>query len=228
MNMDAELNRLAAMYVENDDDELLQMYERREDLTDLAQEALAKVMKERGVVPVEHVGEPVDAAELVEEGDLSQGEVGIWQFDDMFQAQTAMQVLTSAEIDHRMIDRSQRNTDGLRGRYLPAMLLVVDESDRARTEQVLRQRMKLFPLPEVDSAREGVEGEAGEFVLLSMFERKDALVAARELGAAGISYKWRDGRDAAEEQPDEETVTLEVKVADMERAAGIVDAGLGE
>jgi len=223
MNMDRELERLAAVYAESDDEELLLMYERREDLTDVAQAALARVMKERGVVPVE--AEAVEeAAPEVDAGELKPGEAGLWLFEDMFNAKTAAEVLTSAGIEHRMVDRSdQRSSDGLRGRYVPALLLVLDAADRLKAEAVLRQRLGMFPLAEVDGAREGVEGDAEDFAVLTMLERTDALAAAHALGEAGISFRWRDGRDAAEGQPDEETVTIEVKVGDVERAAGLVE-----
>ena len=59
-----------------------------------------------------------------------------------------------------------------------------------------------------------------------MFERGDALVAARALGLAGMTYLWRDGRDHVGELPDEETVAIEVKAADVERAGRLVEAAL--
>jgi hypothetical protein len=59
-----------------------------------------------------------------------------------------------------------------------------------------------------------------------MFDRNEALVAAQALGEAGITYLWRDGRDDAAELPDEETVAIEVRPADLERATQLVEAAL--
>ena len=56
-----------------------------------------------------------------------------------------------------------------------------------------------------------------------MFEREEALVAAGALGRAGMTYLWRDGRDEAAALPDEETVAIEVRPADLERATGLVE-----
>jgi hypothetical protein len=56
-----------------------------------------------------------------------------------------------------------------------------------------------------------------------MFERGEGLVAAQALGEAGITYLWRDGREEASGLPDEETVSIEVRQADLARATKLVE-----
>jgi hypothetical protein len=198
MNMDAELDRLAAMYAENDDETLLEMYDRRDDLTDLAQEALERVMKERGVVPAEHVEGSAAEAEEDEpesegETDLFPGEVGLWLFRDMFDARSAMDALTSAEIEHRMVDRSVMVSGGLTPRPDARFLLVVFADDQSKAEAVLRQRMGMFQPQEV--VGEDPFADLLGFVPLANGSREGGLKLARTLGEAGYSYVWDDSLD---------------------------------
>ena len=92
MDNERELNRLAEMYDENTDDELLHMYALRDDLTELAQQALSKVMQQRHLSPVKVVQNDAEAAlaqQMVDDSQLAPDEVGLFSFDDMYQASTA-------------------------------------------------------------------------------------------------------------------------------------------
>jgi len=75
---------------------------------------------------------------------------------------------------------------------------------------------------------EGSADERDEYglVVLSMFDRNEALAAADALGKVGITYLWRDGRDDTAGLPDEDTVAIEVWAEDMDRAAKLVDEAL--
>jgi len=75
---------------------------------------------------------------------------------------------------------------------------------------------------------EGSADERDEYglVVLSMFDRNEALAAAEALGRVGITYLWRDGRDEAAGLPDEDTVAIEVRAEDMDRAAKLVEDAL--
>ena len=64
--------------------------------------------------------------------------------------------------------------------------------------------------------------------VLSMYERGDALVAARALGEAKLSYLWRDGNEVGSDLPDAETVAIEVNSEDVERAAQVVEDALAK
>ena len=96
--------------------------------------------------------------------------------------------------------------------------LVVAQADLQRTRAVLKENLGLFPEPGE------LHKSAGEaLAVLSMYERGDALVAARALGEAGMTYLWRDGSDHVGELPDGETVAIEVKASEVERAAQLVE-----
>jgi hypothetical protein len=49
MGLDGQMERLCALYDEKSDDELQAMYADRDDLTEVAQEALAQTMHGRGL-----------------------------------------------------------------------------------------------------------------------------------------------------------------------------------
>jgi hypothetical protein len=102
--------------------------------------------------------------------------------------------------------------------------LVTQQAEVVRARTVLKQKLDLFPGSELEMAAAEVEAEP--MVVLSMFERADALVAAQALGVAGISYLWRDGRDAGAGLPDAETVAIEVGATVVEQAAVLVDEAL--
>ena len=104
--------------------------------------------------------------------------------------------MKQSAIDYRMIDRTQRMGDSLRGRVNPVLWMIVKQRDRARAEKLLRDEMQLFPPPETGNATATDEAQHG-MELLSMFDLASALAAALALGEAGISYLWRDGRDPA-------------------------------
>lgn len=49
MSIDGQLGKLGALYAEKSDGELLDLHDKRDGLTELAQLALAAVMRERGL-----------------------------------------------------------------------------------------------------------------------------------------------------------------------------------
>ena len=77
----------------------------------------------------------------------------------------------------------------------------------------------------VEEPAEGV-GEGDSMEVLSMYERGEALVAARALGEARMSYRWRDGSEVGSDLPDGECVVIEVNAEDVERAAQAVEDAL--
>lgn len=219
MSLDGRLEKLSALYGEKSDGELLALYEKREGLTDLAQQALAGVMRERGLV-----ARGVAAAEPVGVEETSGETVGedeglIYMFHDAFEAREAKRHMREAEIAHRMLDWHEVEPEMERSHTGLDLGLVVRRADAQRAVQVLKESLGLFPGPE--TAR---QGEADEFVVLSMFDREEALVAAGALGRAGVTYLWRDGRDASAGLPDEETVAIEVRAEDVDRAVKLVES----
>jgi hypothetical protein len=236
LETDAQWKRLCELYADKGDEELLEMDARREDLTEVAQQALAHVMEERGLAAdgagtVEPEGSAaVDAGQADELG-LMPGEVVVCVFDDAFRAQEAVRVVTEAGISCRVMDlNAVRPRQTMDGAYLINLGMIVAGSARVRAARVLSQELK-FPEPEgADGAAEAVAeplGPVEDLGLLSMFSRAEGLLAARALGEAGISYVWRDGKDGTQELPDEDTVAIEVGGAQMEEALKAVEAVVG-
>jgi hypothetical protein len=225
MSLDGQLEKLGALYGEKSDGELLDLYEQRDGLTEMAQQALAGVMRERRLSAQEPSG--VQERELAvgeEDGEdtLGPGEVLAYLFHDAFQAREAMRTLTEAGIEHRMLDWHGVQPERPVSPTGLDLGLVVARLDLQATNEILKQKLGLFPEPEGDDAAE--DGES--MVVLSMYERGEALVAARALGEAKMSYLWRDGSEEGSGLPDGETVAIEVNAGDVERAALVVEDAL--
>jgi hypothetical protein len=231
MSLDGQLEKLGALYAEKSDGELLDLYEQRDGLTEMAQQALAGVMRERGLgtrgasavqsSPGETSGDQVADA-------LVENEILAYLFHDAFEAREAIRNMTEAAIPHRMLDWHTVNPE-MDVSYTGVDLgLVVQRKDASRTMIVLKEKLGLFPARE-ETSDDGSEDEAGAaeaLAVLSMFDRHEALAAAQALGEAGITYLWRDGRDNAADLPDEETVAIEVSPENLERATKLVEDAL--
>jgi hypothetical protein len=223
MSLDGQMEKLSALYDEKSDGELLGLYEQRGGLTEMAQKALAGVMRSRGLSEAgggaggDHVAAAAEDADRVETG-----EVLAYMFHDAFQAREAIRVMGVAGIGHRMLDwhvvQPERPVD-------PSGLdlgLVVGQSDLKTALRVMKEELGLFPEAEGEDGPE--DGDSMQ--VLAMYEREEALVAARALGEARMSYLWRDGSEHGSDLPDEETVAIEVNSADVERAEQVVEAAL--
>lgn len=223
MSLDGQLEKLSALYDEKSDGELLDLYEQRGGLTEMAQQALAGVMRSRrltgqggGVEAADTVGEDV------EEDALGDGEVLAYLFHDAFQAREAMRMMGEEGIGHRMLDWHVVQPERAASPSGLDLGLVVAQRDLAATNRVLKEKLGLFP---------GAEGEdevEASMAVLSMYERGEALVAARALGEARMSYRWRDGSEEGSDLPDEETVAIEVNAAEVERATQVVEEALAK
>lgn len=218
---DKQMEQLCALYAERNDDELLNMYAHRDDLTDLAQQALAEVMRQRNLAPQD--GE----SQAPSEGDTTGANPDqlVYMFHDAFEAREAMRHLSAAGIGHAMHDWHEVET-GMR--FHPSGLdlgLTVDPAQRAEAVSILKEKLGLFPDAETGAAHPGESPDSG-LVLLSMFDLVEGLIAARVLAEAGISFYWRDGRDEPEALPDAETVAIEVRPERLQRASSLVEAKL--
>ena len=225
MSLDGQLEKLGALYEEKSDGELLDLYEQRDGLTEMAQQALAAVMRQRGLG-----GQPVFGTQELEpaghyaDGDdtVGSGEVLAYLFHDAFQAREAIRVLTEAGIEHRMVDWHMVHPEMTVSQTGLDLGLVVAGADLQRTVEDLKEQLGLFPGPEGEDAPE----DGDSMAVLSMYERGEALVAARALGLAKMSYLWRDGSEHGSDLPDEETVAIEVNSGDVERATQVVEDAL--
>ena len=226
MAFDRASDNLSRLYNEKTDDELLQLYTNRDDLTELAQNALTKVMQGRNLeAPAAPVAPSIDTAQP-ESDELGPDEIGLWSFDDMFQAQTAIQLLDLEQLGYRIIHHTRQSL-AMGGRtYLN---LVVKEEDYAAACKLLRDKMGLFPAPEVeapDSIASPLDNLIGIYLFDSETEMTEGLAVAQALGKAGVSFLWHDGRDSPEGLADAMTISIEVRQPNAERAAAVVEACL--
>jgi hypothetical protein len=226
MGMDNEGKRLREIYAEQSDEDLLELHQEREDLTQVAQDALAQVMKDRGLAPqtaeiVQDV--PISQSALLEDGFLLEDEIALWNFSDAIQTSQAIQHMTEAGIAFRMLDKSETSWNGLKSRNLVGLVMVVKMADASRAANLLHETMGLFPLPEGDGEHRSPLNPVEGLTFLAMFDLNEALIAAQVLGEAGISYLWRDGRDETAELPDEETVAIEVRQSKLEEATALIE-----
>ena len=105
MSLDGQLEKLGALYAEKSDGELLDLYERRDGLTEMAQQALAGEMRQRRLTPGGAGAEVVAEAGGDEVEDrVEAGEVLAYLFHDAFEAREAIRTMTEAGIAHRMLD----------------------------------------------------------------------------------------------------------------------------
>jgi hypothetical protein len=225
MGLDGQLEKLGALYAEKSDGELLDLYEQRHGLTEMAQQALAGVMRERRLNTQPVFGaQETEAVAAYDEGDdtVGSGEVLAYLFHDAFQAREAIRTLTEAGIEHRMLDWHVVHPEMTVSQTGLDLGLVVGRADLRSTNEVLKEKLGLFPDPEGKDEPE----DGDSMTVLSMFERADALVAARALGEAKLSYVWRDGSEQGSDLPDGETVAILVNAADVERAVQVVEDAL--
>ena len=227
MSLDRQMETLTALYAEKSDGELLDLAGKRDGLTDTAQQALDGVMRERGLSGrgastfAESSG--AGEAEVADEDSVHEGEVLAYRFHDAFEAREAIRCMSEAGIAHRMLDWHVVEPEMTVSQTGLDLGLVVARADARRAMGVLKEELGLFP------PAEGGEESGGEgLTVLSMFERGEGLVAEQALGEAGVTYLWRDGRDAAAHLPDEETVAIEVRPEDVGRATTVVEEALSE
>jgi len=229
--MEREVERLAGVYAENSDEQLLAMYDRREDLTDVAQEALARVMKERKVVAQTAVDLPQTVTETVSPGEavadgvedpLDPDEVCVWTFDDAFNLGEALKRLERVGIEKRVMNWKEvypeRATQGP-----PLELgLVIWRDDLPRVQSLLQDFVNV-------TAEQVEEGEALDYVLgfvpLGDFWRADAKAIADALGEGGFSYVWDDEMENSSRSG--KTVSISVRRSREAKARALLEKKLG-
>jgi hypothetical protein len=227
MSLDGQIEKLSALYDEKSDGELLELHDQRDGLTELAQQALAGVMRQRKLSPPAVFGlQGTEPSAAYEDGDdtVTSGEVLAYLFHDAFQAREAIRMLTEEGIEHRMLDWHVVQPE--RPPYPNGLDLglVVGKADLTATNEVLKDKLGLFPDAEGEDAPE----DDASMEMLSMYEREEALVAARALGEAKLSFLWRDGSEVGSDLPDGETVAIEVNSGDVERATQVVEDALAK
>jgi hypothetical protein len=225
MDFDRESNRLFQVYDEKSNDELLALHSNREDLTDVAQDALARVMKDRGLaVPAVEMDAPHADA-----GAKADYDVVLWTFDDMFQANRAIQLLEEAQIEYGLVDLSNGGIVSQRYQAVGWLQLKIAEQDVVAARKALHDGMGLFPGAEVDapdSYAGPLDDLTGVYLFDSETEMAQGLAVVQALAKAGVSFVWHDGRDWPEGLADAMTISIEVRQASAEHASAVVETCL--
>jgi hypothetical protein len=228
MGADKEWKRLCELYAEKSDEDLLDLHENRDGLTDTAQQALAQVMKDRSLSPQPLTVESraaenaSDRSSVEGEEDelLDADEVCVYTFDDAFQATQALQHLRNAGIEHRVVDWNESVQKDPRYRSTVRLGVIVYQDQEQAAKAVLQEAMGLFPAPEGDDPFAELAG----LMQVGVFERADALIVAHVLGEAGLSYVWNDARD--DRNATNDTVSIEVRGVRLELAQKLVEEHL--
>ena len=231
MDMDREWGRLRQLYDEKSNEELVALWGNRDSLTQIAQEALARVMQERKLEPetAEAVDEQTSSRPLAMPDVLAGDERLLWTFDDMFQANRAVELMDEAQFEYRLADSSKGGAVSQRYAPIKWLQLVVAEKDYTAARALLQAKMGLFPEREA-GAPAAEAGPLDDLMGVLMFdaetELSEGIAAATALAKAGVTFVWHDGRDSPDGLADAMTVAIEVPEANYERAKAIVEAAL--
>jgi hypothetical protein len=228
LDSQGEWQRLVERYRAMSDGELLQLAAGIGDLTETAAGVLRGEMQSRGLraeAPeadaAEHVGV---AAESVETRN-GPGGGALNTFYDAFDAGRACDCLEAEGIAFDLRDRSASagGLGMLEGGPPVVLQLFVDGADRERAMAVLRRKMGLFPLQEVEVADEAVDD--GSVSTLGGFgQREEAEEVARVLEDAGIWHRIVANPEGTVEE--ESCYLLEVREVDMAEAGDVVEAAM--
>lgn len=178
MNTERESQRLLALYADKADEELLELYARRNDLTEVAQQALDQAMHSRGLEP--QVDEPAQEQITLDAlSGLEPGEISLITFRDGLETAQAVDALRAAELPHRITERVVRYVGGDSRNLLD---LVVDTADAPRAREVLQRTLGLFPPPE------GEDSHAEDFAPLGEFTAAQAKLVTAALAERSIHF----------------------------------------
>jgi len=250
----AEMQRLVELYREMSDGELLRLGERPGDLTDTAQEALRGEMTSRGlkaVVEPATAGFTVKTDSFDAKGSfvrdenlpllqrapelrpepvakgLAKGKASLMVFHDAIAAGAACDLLEAEGLEIEVRDVAATHGGGSAyGGPSVALQVIVEQRDRERAEAILRAKMGLFPVQEVDESDEpAVPVDVNATAPLGSFgHRSDADEVAHALEAAGVWHRIAANPDGSVE--DEDAYTLEVRELDLARAGEVVEQAM--
>jgi hypothetical protein len=228
--LDSEmLRRLQEQYGEMSDGELLGLAAKPDDLTDVALEVLRGEMTHRGLKPeaAEASGDGAYSVPKPEFGrKLPDGSVVLITLYDAMAAGNACAHLEAEgiEVDVRDVSEKDAASGSMYGGPPVALQVIVPGKERERSVAILREKMGLFPLQEVEEADELVDD--GTVTALGFFgTRADAEAMAQALEQAGIWHRIVANPEGTAE--DENAFSLEVKEVDMFAAGDVVEKSMG-
>jgi hypothetical protein len=223
--------RLGELYHAMSDGELLELGAGMDELTDAAQGVLQRELKSRKLVLHESLPEvSAGLARSFDEENLEGGTVVLTTFHDAMDARGACEFLEDGDVVFRVKDVAALSTGGstFGGGPVVALELIVHGADKWRAMAILRERMGLFPLQEVEEGDElsADEEQAVEMATVGWFgRREDAGAVVRVLEGAGIWSRIVEDPDGSVE--DDMRFEVEVKEADQERAPEVVEREMG-
>ena len=223
MAANRQLEDLCALYEQKSEPELLALYAQRDDLTDLAQQALAQVMHQRRIAAPTAAAEETPAAPDADQPrGLAADEVCLFTFSDAFQASEALRLLEHNDIPCRMVNWDELQPRSDSGGPPMRLGLVVPRPDAEHAKRILQQAMNLFPPAEGHDDFDALDG----LMLVGVFARQDALRVAHALGSDGVSYLWSDDREDPAAETDD--VQIQVHGTRLDHAHQLAEAALGE
>ena len=232
MNKGTAARSLRELYRQKSDEELLAMWSGRSNFTDIARQALENILVERHL-PIAAITSSAPPQEETPKaandlggqpesgGRLGKDEIVVQRFSDTVDLSRAISRLEDAGIEFRVHDHTDRESVALGNARQMELWLIVKLEDKDRVHPLVRDAMGL----------EDTSGAANPFTtvqdltLLGYFPREDALVIARALAAAGLSYLWSDPKDDPEADAADD-VGIEVRGASLERAQEIAESSL--
>ncbi|HEY4379671.1 MAG TPA: hypothetical protein VGN01_04955 [Acidobacteriaceae bacterium] len=226
------LRRLQETYGEMTDGELLDLAAKPDDLTEVAREALHGEMTHRGInlketEPREYVEAIVNPLPKPEFGTkLPDGSVVLITFHDAMATGEACDCLEAEGIGVDVRDVSEKSTTGgsFYGGPPVALEVIVQGNDRDRSVKILREKMGLFPLQEVEEADELVDD--GTVTAVGFFgRREDAEAVAKTLDDGRIWHRIVANAEGTVEE--ENAFSLEVREVDLVKAGDLVEKALG-
>jgi len=238
--METEQDRLQKLYGEMGDEHLLDLDDDKDDLTDEARLVLAQELRRRGLAPQPPVEEATipfvepelengfgpgipgifpSSAAVMEQAleppqSPSHGRSSLIAFYDGIELAKACAILEDAEMEPVIEPVEGDAMSGVPPRFEVWLL----QRDIEPAKALLRLKMGLFPLPEVEG--DG-DPEASESGLVGVFETAAEAEEVRTvLLAAGISA-------TVEQDPEYNEWEVSVAPEDQERAVAVVAGGMG-
>jgi hypothetical protein len=246
--MATEQDRLVKLYGEMSDEHVLDLFDDKDDLTDEARLVLTQELRRRGITaeppPVQPIVETIEPEreqgfgpgvpgivpggaaameQALEPADATRddGLARLISFYDGMQLSQACEILEDSDLEPSIEPIAG---DALSG-VPPRFEVWLDVGDIELAKALLRAKMGLFPLAEVDEDDAGETEDDAVTGLVGVFESESEAEEAKQiLVAAGFDASVTRDMDG---DPDDLTWTLIVDGAKQEEAIAALESGMG-
>lgn len=229
-----ESQRLRRVYQDMSEGELMGLSATAGDLTPPARAALTTELEARGLAgpvdedvesPEGEVGLPTAADVMPENLGATGPEMELTVFYDAMAAGRACEFLEAAGIPFHVADLADKGNLGtLEGGPAVVLRITVPLPDVERARAILRKKMGLFPLQEVE-ASDALEDDGTRTAVGYFGGRDDAEEIAAVLSGAGFANWVVENPEGSE--ADENRFAVEVREVDLFAAGEAVDKALG-